>query len=44
MAISFKNIFEATQEALRHAPDQAKASFEATTRLSKGLHSDASIR
>jgi putative redox protein len=44
MAITFKNIFGATQEALRQAPDQAQVSFEATTQLGKGLRSAASIR
>jgi uncharacterized OsmC-like protein len=44
MTVTFKNIFGATQEAFRQGPDQAKASFEAITKLGKGLRSTASIR
>ena len=44
MPISFKAIFDDTQTALKDAPDQANAWFEAQTRLGEGFNSTAAIR
>jgi len=44
MATNFKDLFTATQTALRDNPDQATAVFESVTRQSSGLLSEARIR
>jgi putative redox protein len=44
MSISFKDIFDGTQTALKDAPDQANAWFEAQTRLGEGFNSTATVR
>jgi hypothetical protein len=44
MSLSFKPIFEGTQVALKDAPDQANAWFEAQTRLGEGFNSKAAVR
>jgi putative redox protein len=44
MSLSFKPIFEGTQVALKDAPDQANAWFEAQTRLGEGFNSKAVVR
>jgi uncharacterized OsmC-like protein len=44
MSASFKDIFDGTQSALKGAPDQSNAWFEAQTRLGEGFNSTASVR
>jgi uncharacterized OsmC-like protein len=44
MSASFKDIFDGTQTALKGAPDQANAWFEAQTRLAEGFNSTAAVR
>jgi uncharacterized OsmC-like protein len=44
MSTRFKDIFEGTQTALKGAPDQSKAWFEAQTRLGEGFNSTAAVR
>ncbi|WP_158814468.1 OsmC family protein [Methylocapsa sp. S129] len=44
MSINFKDIFDGTQSALKDAPDQANAWFEAQTRLGEGFNSTAAVR
>jgi uncharacterized OsmC-like protein len=44
MSARFKDIFDGTQTALKSAPDQASAWFEAQTRLGEGFNSTAAAR
>ena len=44
MADNLKDVFIATQSALRDNPDQAVAAFSAATRQIAGLYSEAAIR
>jgi uncharacterized OsmC-like protein len=44
MSDSFKQLFEATQQALRENPDAAKATFTAASRQVEGLKSEVTTR
>jgi putative redox protein len=44
MSANFKDIFDGTHSALKGAPDQASAWFEARTRLGEGFNSTAAVR